>query len=213
MDSDQTGHAPAEGCVFCDHAALDVVLAQTDHFLVVADHAPLVEGHLLIIPRAHYACYGAVPDAFEDEFLALKRRVRHFLATSYQMPAFFEHGVFRQTVYHAHLHAMPFGALDIELSVLAAENALLVGSLADVRRWYREHGHYFYLEEPALDGAPPVAAVFPPEEQRYRKVLGTLREAAGRHGPWQPPPLRRLTGRASMRAVAERWRAFADEAS
>jgi hypothetical protein len=40
---------------------LTAVLTTTDHFRVVADHAPVVPGHTLIMPNAHFACYGAVP--------------------------------------------------------------------------------------------------------------------------------------------------------
>jgi diadenosine tetraphosphate (Ap4A) HIT family hydrolase len=107
-----TAHAtptPDHRCVFCAHDALDVVLEETDHFLVIADHAPLAEGHLLIVPRDHYACYGALPAEFDEEALELRQRVTDFLTATYRAPVFFEHGVFRQTVFHAHLHALPLG--------------------------------------------------------------------------------------------------------
>jgi diadenosine tetraphosphate (Ap4A) HIT family hydrolase len=197
-----------EGCVFCHRAVLDPILAETEHFFLLADHAPLVEGHLLIIPRVHYACYGAIPAALEDEFLALKRRVADFLAEVYLAPAFFEHGVFRQTVYHAHLHAMPFGPVNIDLPAQAADHGRHVTALADVRAWYAERGHYFYLEQPPRDGAPMEAAVFPPREAVYFRVLGQLREASGHVAPWHPQPLRRLTGKAKMRSVAANWQSY-----
>ena len=198
----------AATCVFCDRTALDIILGETEHFYLLADHAPLVDGHVLIIPREHYACYGAVPEPLEAEFLALKRRVAAFLASAYSSPAFFEHGVFRQTVSHAHLHALPFGALPFDLQVASGNSARPVSTPADLRRWYAERGHYFYLEQPGSDSQFGQAAVFPPEEERYWQVLARLRDAAGRHGTFLPQTLRRATGHAKMLTLAEKWQAY-----
>src|SRR5262249_32938266 len=93
------GRSGVLGCAFCQRDTLTGVLAETEHFFLLADHAPLVEGHLLLVPREHYACYGALPTQLEAEFLALKGRVATFLGNVYRVPVFFEHGVFRQTVY------------------------------------------------------------------------------------------------------------------
>src|SRR5215813_10304701 len=165
-------------CAFCHREALAGILAETDHFYLLADHAPLVEGHLLLIPRNHYACYGALPAQLEEEFLTLKRRVADFLGDAYRSPVFFEHGVFRQTVYHAHLHAIPFGPLNFGVHALAAADGRSVHTLGDVRSWYEERGPYFYIEQPPAHGDPAEAALFPPEERRYYVVLGMLRSSA-----------------------------------
>ena len=198
----------AAGCVFCRREALDAVLAETEHFYVLADHAPLVEGHTLIVPRDHYACYGALPAALEPELLVLKRRVADFLTAAYRAPAFFEHGVFHQSVFHAHLHAMPFGSLDLPPDLFTADGAHPVSSPTDIRRWHADHGHYFYLEMPQSD-RHPIAAVFPPDETRYWQVLAALRHATSRHTEWHPQPIRRELGHPLMRALQEKWQAFA----
>lgn len=198
---------PAE-CAFCDRTALDIILDETEHFFLLADHAPLVDGHLLIVPREHYACYGAVPEPLEAEFLTLKRRVVAFQTAMYTPPAFFEHGVFRQTVRHAHLHALPFGALPFDLHVAAHNGARLISAPADLRRWYAEQGHYFYLEQPGDAQLFGQAAVFPPEEERYWQVLAHLRDAAGRHGTWMPQAERRAIGQEKMRTLAAKWREY-----
>src|SRR5438874_2157070 len=76
-----------EGCPFCHEAALAPgVLVETSQLLVVCDRAPLVPGHLLIIPRPHLACYGALPRTLYSEFRALKARVAEFLAEAYAPP-------------------------------------------------------------------------------------------------------------------------------
>jgi len=183
-DQREEGDDPRAGhCVFCARAALTGILAETEHFILLADHAPLVEGHLLIVPRQHLACYGSLPPALEADFLAAKRRAAEFLRARYREPIFFEHGVFRQTVFHAHLHAIPFGAVRFGVRALAAEHGRSVSSLSDVRDWYAERGHYFYIEEPGDDGEDGIhAGVFPPREERYFHVLGHgagLRRPAG----------------------------------
>lgn len=201
-------------CVFCRRADLTALLAETDNFYLLADHAPLVEGHTLLVPKQHYACFGAIPAALDAEFLALKRRLADFLTAAYSAPAFFEHGVFHQSVYHAHLHAMPFGRLDLPPGLLTAEDAHPVSTPADLRRWYVAHGHYFYLEVPHPPAAtfasspPPTAAVFPPDETRYWQVLAALRHAAQRQTDWHPQPIRRDLGRPLMDSLCDKWRHY-----
>ena len=209
MSLDAGDEERAAGCPFCAPETLDMVLRETEHFLVLADHAPLIEGHLLIVPRQHYACYGALPHELEGEFLTLRRQIKAFFGAMYRPPVFFEHGVFRQTVFHAHLHAFPFGYLPLDVAKLAQPDGRLVSSLEDIRRWYAERGHYFYLEQPPLDGGVALAAVFPPLEARYFAVLGMLRESASAQGGWNPPAMRRLLGGPKMRALADKWRAYA----
>ena len=194
-------------CVFCDRATLRGVLHESEHFLLLADHAPLVEGHLLIIPREHFACYGAVPATLEPEWLALKRAVAEFLGHYYRTPLFFEHGVFRQTVYHAHLHAIPLGAEGFRMDELLAHGGRRVIAPEDVRAWYAEHGPYYYVEQPGpgAQGQPASAAVFPPETDRYFKALNMLRVAAGRVESWAPQPIRRLAGGSKVASLTAAW--------
>ena len=178
--------------------------------MLLADHAPLVEGHILIIPREHFACYGAVPDALESEWLALKRTVAAFLSACYRTPLFFEHGVFRQTVYHAHLHAIPLGAEGFRVDELLSHGGRRVAAPEDVRAWYAERGHYYYVEQPGpeSDGQPASAAVFPPELDRYFKALTMLRNAAGRVESWAPQPLRRLAGGSKVASLTAAWQEY-----
>jgi len=188
-----------EHCDFCSRDDLALVLKETPSFLVVADHAPLVEGHILIIPRNHYACYGAVPLTLEAEFEALKRAVRAFAEQYYRPAIFWEHGVFHQSVSHAHLHCFPFGPSDV---TLLQQYGKPVAGLADVRWWYETHGHYFYCEQ---DGE---RYIFPAEDACYFRVLNILRTGAEQYGLWRPPAERRALGGPRIAALARHWRAF-----
>ena len=203
-----SGAREQAACPFCRPAELEIILAETEHFYVLVDNAPLTEGHLLIVPHEHCPCFGAVPCAYDDELGALKARVAAFLEGTYRSVCFFEHGVFHQTVYHAHLHAIPLGADALADNLPAeAEDArgMLVQRQADVRAWYAAFGHYFFVEQTPHGEAPGIAALFPPDETVYFRVLARLVSAAGRHQPFQSQAGRRLTGAARMRSVSDAW--------
>lgn len=206
---------PQPGCPFCARGNLELTLAETPSFYLLADHAPLVGGHMLIVPRAHYACYGAVPAHLDEEMLELKATVRRFLTEVYSAPTFFEHGVFRQTVFHAHLHAMPFGPVAWDLLGMA-EGSGGVPSLGQetIRAWYARRGHYFYLETPgdATGASAPQAAILPPEMGVYGRALSTLRQLSNAREGWSPPPLRYATRAPKLRTLAEAWHAWRAQA-
>jgi diadenosine tetraphosphate (Ap4A) HIT family hydrolase len=192
-------------CVFCRRNTLANILHESEHFLLLADHAPVVGGHLLILPRAHLACYGAVPAQLDAEFLDLKSQVINFCRAIYRAPVFFEHGVYRQTVAHAHLHAIPIGSFPEAIVAISNESGRPVTSQEDIRSWYETEGHYFYLERLAGDGRLANATIFPPRGDLYYRVLTVLREQTGGPGGWQLQPVRRLTGGTKIHALVNAW--------
>jgi diadenosine tetraphosphate (Ap4A) HIT family hydrolase len=201
-DSDPTHHPE---CDFCqrDHIAANI-LKETPFFRVVADHAPLVEGHILIVPRKHYPCYGGAPATLDTELFALKDEVRRFFGQFYDTPIFWEHGVFRQTVFHAHLHCFPFG--DIRYDVREGLHGLIVQGQDDIRRWYTTEGHYFYLEDTQN------ALLFAPEMDTYMRILQTVlwpgASSHSEHKGWRSPQQRIEDGKPLIQSTAQKWRLF-----
>lgn len=193
-------------CVFCQLDSIATyVLKETTNFRIVADHAPLVEGHLLIIPKRHYACYGTVPAELDDELLSLKQEVRLFFEHYYVPPVYWEHGVFRQTVFHAHLHCFPFG--DIGYAPDPKQHWQIVRSQADIREWYNKHGYYFYMEDSKQ------ALLFAPNMDDYmyiiRDVLGA--GVAARNKQIAPPrssQQRQHEGKPLIEALTAKWQQF-----
>lgn len=199
------GNATSEpGCTFCQRSEIANILQETPSFLLAADHAPLVEGHLLVIPKRHYACYGDVPDSLDEELFAIKADLRRFYAQFYAPVVFWEHGVFRQTVFHAHLHCFPWGNLgyDVKSNI---HNAL-VNAQEDIRSWYHARGHYFYLED------EEVALLFAPEMDRYMHIVQQVfqKGLAARGGPvrMRSPQQRIAEGRPMIETVTARWQEF-----
>jgi len=198
------GESNGTDCAFCNYTEISHILKETPNFLLAADHAPLVEGHILIIPKQHFACYGAVPAEFDAELLALKHEVQQFFIQCYAPVVFWEHGIFRQTVFHAHLHCFPFGTTGYDLDEQL--HNLVVTSQEDIRKWYATHGPYFYMED-AIS-----ALLFAPEMERYLGIVRNLflRGIASRSGKieWRSPQQRYEEGTPLIEAMIEKWRSF-----
>ena len=192
-------------CAFCLRSNFATnILKETDAFFIVTDHAPLVEGHILILPKRHFACYGVVPAELDAELLALKREVQDFFAGYYAPVVFWEHGIFRQTVFHAHLHCFPFGATEYDATKTL--HSLVVQSQDDVRAWYAMHGHYFYMEDRSN------FLLFAPETDRYLQVVKhVLWPGASSHSHysgWRSPQQRYEQGAPLIRATMDKWHEF-----
>jgi diadenosine tetraphosphate (Ap4A) HIT family hydrolase len=191
-------------CAFCERDKITDTLKETAHFLLAADYAPLVEGHLLVIPKQHYACYGDVPASLEAELLAIKTELRQFYAQFYDSVVFWEHGVFRQTVFHAHLHCFPWGNIAYDLA--SNVHSMVVTEQEDIRAWYRTQGHYFYLED------SQVALLFLPEMTRYMRIIQQVfqKKQAARDGSarMRSPQQRHAEGRPMIEATIARWKKF-----
>jgi diadenosine tetraphosphate (Ap4A) HIT family hydrolase len=87
-------------------------LYNTDHFTVLIDLAPLVEGHLLIVPKWHALSFGQVPPHMWGELLDLRTLVTERVTEIYGRPTILEHGssssiTFSACVSHAHWHVIP----------------------------------------------------------------------------------------------------------
>lgn len=88
------------------------LLWQNESYYLIPSIAPLVEGHLLLLPQRHYrsmaASYPLDSEDFDEAFSFAYR----YLALSYCQPILFEHGsgvisVGASTVEYAHLHLLP----------------------------------------------------------------------------------------------------------
>jgi diadenosine tetraphosphate (Ap4A) HIT family hydrolase len=125
------------------------ILHETNRFVVMADISPLVPGHVMIVPRAHILCYGAVEDSARDEFSGLVNAVRTIIREHYGPSVILEHGTcsvddVADHVSHAHLHIVP-AAIDIR-DALVNFNTTSIASLADLSHWAARDEAYIYFE-------------------------------------------------------------------
>lgn len=134
-------------CPHCDpdSQAFRSPLTETENFRIVCDGHPIVEGHILIIPRSHLSCIGEYPDLLLDEFLRLDELVRGFLSDTYGSSAGFEHGVLGQTVFHSHVHYLPFAGSAEDIVPEGADKIRPVGGIGDLSELYQKDRGYLFF--------------------------------------------------------------------
>lgn len=132
-------------CPHCDGRsfALEHPLVTTENFRVVCDGNPLTEGHILIIPKWHISCMGALPPELFDEFANLYKDVTEFLVAQYGSVNSFEHGVIGQTVFHAHMHLLPLRT-DIRRIVPEMQHLREISSIGDLSAEYDKENKYLF---------------------------------------------------------------------
>ncbi|MFH1591136.1 MAG: HIT family protein [archaeon] len=133
----------------CAHCAggmgLTKPLYSDDDFLIVCDVHPLTEGHILIIPKEHIACMGALDDQQFEQYTKVYEKICRFIKEEYGSFGAFEHGITGQTVFHAHTHVLPF-AHNIDEVIPEKEKRIEIQDLKTVREEYWTEGKYLFLE-------------------------------------------------------------------
>jgi len=130
--------------IFCkiDKELKNQIIDETDNFYIIHDGFPLIEAHLLLIPKKHLDCYLNLDKKYYSEFSKLKKRIIKFLTENYIEPVIFEHGVIGQTVPHAHLHFLPTKLLIIDyLKKNSRSNKKSVPYL-----YFEYHNNSFYFQ-------------------------------------------------------------------
>lgn len=92
-------------CVFCliaDHKAPALIVHETENFMAFVPLNPVTDGHLLVIPRAHYQ------DAADDPFVAglVAGFAAHIATPPYNLIVNCGEEA-SQTVFHLHWHIVP----------------------------------------------------------------------------------------------------------
>jgi len=146
----QSGRLPD----FCDADVNSRILHETNQFVVMADISPLVPGHVMIVPKAHILCYGAVEAAARDEFCGIVNATRALIAEHYGPSVMLEHGTsslapVADHVTHAHLHIVP-ADIDVRDSFLDF-NTTTIATFSDLSRWAARDEEYLYFESCAGD--------------------------------------------------------------
>ena len=107
-----------ESCVFCDYIKNRNFVMDNDYAIAVYDNFPVNKGHMLIIPKRHFASYF---DASVDEISAiidLIKRAKSLLDNKLN-PDGYNIGInigeaAGQTIFHLHIHLIPRYFGDVE---------------------------------------------------------------------------------------------------
>lgn len=134
-------------CPHCDAAsdAFTHLLEETTHFRIVCDFHPIVEGHILIIPRQHLSCIGDYSGDVFEEFIDCYEHVTTFLREHYGSVSTFEHGKTGQTVFHSHVHFLPYAGDPTTIVPEGRDRLVALPSFADLQRLYAHYGRYLFF--------------------------------------------------------------------
>jgi diadenosine tetraphosphate (Ap4A) HIT family hydrolase len=192
---------PAEPtCAFCDPQASPGVLTENEHTRLIPDLFPVAPGHVLLVSKAHLACYGAASPAVLGDLEELSQTAAAFVRQEYRVePVLWENGGAGQTVFHAHLHVMPV-ALDAIEEVIESEHMREVSGWDDVASLWQAHGAYHYLQyrehRRLIEGNGAMNWEF----RRRVAIAAGMRFEGGR--------LVRATTDDDVRAVSARWEQY-----
>jgi len=147
MVEDFSEEAIRTNCPHCDlnSTAYTYLLERTDNFSIVCDANPIVEGHILIIPKTHVSCIGEYSEELFKEFMELDKKVSQFVSSEYGYVSSFEHGVFGQTVFHSHVHYIPFNGKPTDIIPEGEDKLTKIQSLDELKPFLKKDGGYLFF--------------------------------------------------------------------
>lgn len=95
-------------CVFCNlKLNKGEIIFETENFFVNIGLGLAAPGHVMLIPKKHFACCADISEDLRPEFENLKSLIFEKIKDAFGAPFLAEYGVFGQSVSHAHLHFIP----------------------------------------------------------------------------------------------------------
>jgi diadenosine tetraphosphate (Ap4A) HIT family hydrolase len=154
-------------------------LFESPNFVVLPSLGALVEGWLLLVPKKHFICMGALPDSIAAEMQEMKHILCSDLQQYYGQVCAFEHGPSRPNlslgcgVDHAHLHVVPvkFDLASAVIPFLPKDVLWSKAGLKECRVAFARGEDYLYLEQPIGAGRIAIHKGF--ESQLFRRAIAT----------------------------------------
>jgi len=136
-----------KNCPHCNFSsfAFTSPLEETSDFKIICDVHPLLEGHILIIPKKHISCIAEYSEKEYVQFLSLFRKYSDFIQKTYGSVSTFEHGKIGQTVFHSHIHLLPFAGSPEEIIPEGLQNLTLFSDFSHLKTIYEKEGKYLYF--------------------------------------------------------------------
>lgn len=196
----------------CPHCNLEshafrYILEKTTNFYIICDAYPIIEGHILIIPKKHISCIGEYPDNLYKEFLVLNDKLKNFVKKTYNKVSIFEHGIFGQTVFHSHIHYLPFEGNPTEIVPEGTSKFTQLGNLNGLKNLFKKEGGYLYFSIAnnlwKVDVSISQPRFF---RDRFAKVLGRPER-----GNWKKMHIDRTLSQAAQKdafRTKEKWKYF-----
>jgi diadenosine tetraphosphate (Ap4A) HIT family hydrolase len=145
---DFSEEAIKQHCPHCDpssHAFEYPLEEPADNFYLLCDANCIVEGHTLIIPKEHLSGIGEFSSELLETFKPIHERMSKFVKDQYGSVAVFEHGKFGQTVFHSHIHYLPFAGKPEDIVPEGADKLRPLAKLEDLKDLYDRDGGYLFF--------------------------------------------------------------------
>lgn len=144
---DMIGNMKDPACPFCDPLAQakDLLLQETENFRIILDAHPLIEGHILIVPKDHISCVGEYPESLVKEFDLLYQKVCAFIKSQYGKVSTFEHGKIGQSIVHSHVHMLPFIGEPTQIVIEGGDHLKKIGDIKDVKKFFELEDKYLFF--------------------------------------------------------------------
>lgn len=152
------------------------IVLETEHFVVFPTVGCLVVNYVLIVPKKHYTCFGHLSDIEHIELNALINELQFKNRVIFENTTImFEHGSTEEnpnagnSVYHAHLHVLPFAK---SLKDDVVKDGLVpteIGSIHELYNTIKKMPSYLYYHDTdGKDYEIPHAGV---ESQYFRRLV------------------------------------------
>ena len=175
-----------ENCVFCniDKIRHDI-LFDSDNFFIKVGVGILAPGHVMIVSKQHLSCFGELPKELIEEFSLIKEVAFEKIKSNFSEPIIYEHGIYGQSVKHAHLHFIPANTKHYKLENIKEKfftnlKSTRIKDMNDLIRIFQKEGSYLYLEEKGkkwvyhTSGHPEIKSLFRKEFARVTGIKGLL---------------------------------------
>lgn len=103
-----------EDCIFCKIAAGEIpsaALYEDENFRVILDVGPAAKGHMLILPKEHYANIMEMPEELTAKAFVLAKKMAAKMEEVLECDGINvlqnNHEAAGQTVFHFHIHLIP----------------------------------------------------------------------------------------------------------
>lgn len=136
-----------QNCPFCAETfePTHAIVEKTPLFFVALNNYPILEGHILIIPREHTSCIGAYSEKQYSAMLVLYDKYKKLLTDIYGGVSSFEHGIFGQSVFHSHIQLVPVSFSSENIITEGSDYYAPLGNMNNLRNALGSEGGYLYF--------------------------------------------------------------------
>lgn len=179
-------------CLFCQiHKIKTDIIWKSKNFFVKVGIGILAPGHVMVVPKKHMSCFAELPKQLRKEFISIKEDIFNKVKSNFYEPIVYEHGIYGQSINHAHLHFLPskneyYTLENIKENFFKSMKSTQIDNTLQIREVFQREGSYFYLEQ---EGKKWIFHTKGLEEGKFtfRKEFAKL---TGLHGltDWQKMP-------------------------